>query len=193
MRFVLDELTAIEHGANPDAEHRALPDGLRGAMNLNEVGMLGMSLGGATAAATMLDDSRIKAGIDLDGTLFGPVVTTGLKRPFMLLSSADHNRDNDPSWAQFWSASTGWKRDFQLLGSAHGSYFDAEVLVPQVAGVLGLTPAQLATIIGTINPARAITVESAYVEAFFDQHLRHHPEHLLDGPSSRFPEMVFVP
>jgi hypothetical protein len=82
---------------------------------------------------------------------------------------------------------------FQLLGSAHGSYFDAEVLVPQVAGVLGLTSAQLAKIIGTINPARAITVESAYVEAFFDQHLRHHPEHLLDGPSLRFPEMVFVP
>jgi hypothetical protein len=193
MRFVLGELTAIDHGANPDAGHRTLPDGLRGAMNLNEVGMLGMSLGGATAAATMLDDSRIKAGIDMDGTLFGPVVTTGLNRPFMLLSSAIHNRDNDPSWARFWNASTGWKRDFRLLGSMHGSYFDAEVLVPQVAGVLGLTPAKLASIIGTINPARAITVESAYVDAFFDRHLRHHPEHLLDGPSSRFPEMVFVP
>jgi len=188
MRFVLDELTAIDHGANPDAEHRKLPDGLRGAMNLNEVGMLGMSLGGATAAATMLDDSRIKAGIDLDGTLFGPVVTTGLNRPFMLLSAADHNRDNDPSWAQFWNASTGWKRDFQLLGSTHFSYFDAEVLVPQVVAASGL-PA----IIGTINPARAITIESAYVDAFFDQHLRHRPEHLLDGPSPRFPDMVFVP
>jgi dienelactone hydrolase len=193
MRFVLDELTAIEHGANPDAEHRALPEGLRGAMNLNETGMLGMSLGGATAAATMLDDPRIKAGIDLDGTLFGPVVTTGLKRPFLLLSAGDHNRDNDASWAQFWSASTGWKRDFQLLGSTHGSYFDGEVLFPQAAGLLGLTPAQLAALVGTIDPARAITVESTYVDAFFAQHLRHHPEHLLDGPSPRFPEMVFVP
>ena len=193
MRFVLDELTAIDHGANPDAEHRTLPDGLQGAMNLNEVGMLGMSLGGATAAATMLDDSRIKAGIDLDGTLFGPVVTTGLSRPFMLLTGAADTRDNDPSWAQFWNASTGWKRDFRLLGSMHGSYFDGEVLFPQLAGVLGLTPVQLANRIGTINPARAITVESAYVDAFFDQHLRHHPEHLLDGPSPRFPEMVFEP
>jgi dienelactone hydrolase len=193
MRFALDALTAIDHGANPDAEHRTLPAGLRGAMNLTEIGMLGMSLGGATAAATMLDDSRIKAGVDMDGTLFGPVVTAGLNRPFMLLSSAGHNRGNDPSWAQFWNASVGWKRDFQLLGSAHGSYFDAEILVPQVAGVLGLTPEKLAEIIGTINPARAITVESAYLDAFFGQHLRHHPGHLLDGPSPRFPEMVFVP
>jgi predicted dienelactone hydrolase len=194
MRFVLDELTAIDHGVNPDAEHRPLPDGLSGAMNLNEVGMLGMSLGGDTAAETMFDDPRIKAGIDLDGTLHdGPVVTAGLTRPFMLLSAADHNRNNDPSWASFWNASTGWKRDFQLLGSTHGSYFDGEILFPQLAGVLGLTPAKLTTLIGTISPARAITVESAYVDAFFDEHLRHHPEHLLDGPSPRFPEMVFVP
>jgi dienelactone hydrolase len=193
MRFVLDELTALDHGANPDAEHRTLPDGLRGAMNLNETGMLGMSLGGATAAATMFDDSRIKAGIDMDGTLLGPVVTTGLNRPFLLLSNATHNRDNDPSWASFWNASTGWKRDFRLLGSMHSSYFDGEVLFPQLAGVLGLTPKGLSDLIGTINPARAIMVESAYVDAFFDRHLRHHPEHLLNGPSPRFPEMVFVP
>jgi hypothetical protein len=129
----------------------------------------------------------------MDGTLLGPVVTTGLNRPFLLLSNATHNRDNDPSWASFWNASTGWKRDFRLLGSMHSSYFDGEVLFPQLAGVLGLTPKGLSDLIGTINPARAIMVESAYVDAFFDRHLRHHPEHLLNGPSPRFPEMVFVP
>ena len=102
-------------------------------------------------------------------------------------------RDNDPTWAQFWNASTGFKRDFQLLGSAHGSYGDIEVLFPQLAGVLGLTPTKLANDVGTINPARAIMVESAYVDSFFDQTLRHHPEHLLDGPSPRFPEMVYEP
>lgn len=193
IRFVLDELTALDHGANPDAEHRTLPDGVRGALNLDEVGMFGMSEGGATAAATMLDDPRIKAGIDLDGTLFGPVAVTGLNRPFMLLSAGDHNRDNDPSWVSFWNASTGWKRDFQLLGSVHGSYFDGEVLFPQLAEALGLTPTQLTTKVGTIDPARAITVESTYVDAFFDQHLRHDPRHLLDGPSPRFPEIVFMP
>lgn len=193
IRFVLDELTALKHGANPDAEHRTLPDGLRGALNLNEVGMLGMSMGGATAASTMLDDPRIKAGINMDGTLRGPVVTTGLNRPFLLLSAADHNRDNDPSWASFWTASTGWKRDFRLLGAVHGTYFDGLVLFPQLAGVLGLTPTQLTNDVGTIDQARAITVESTYVDAFFDEQLRHHPEQLLDGPSPRFPEMVFVP
>jgi predicted dienelactone hydrolase len=192
-RFVLDELTAIDHGINPDADHHPLPAGLRGALNLSKAGMFGHSLGGATAAAAMLADPRIKAGMDMDGTLLGPVVIAGLNRPFMLLSSEGHNRDNDGSWAQFWNASTGWKRDFRLLGSLHLSYTDAEVVFPQTASAMGLPPDQLAHIIGTINPARAITVESAYVDAFFNQQLRHHPGHLLDGPSPRFPEMVFVP
>jgi predicted dienelactone hydrolase len=192
-RFVLDELTAIDHGKNPDADHHRLPGGLRGALDLNRVGMFGHSLGGATAAATMLDDSRIKAGIDMDGTLLGPVVSAGLTRPFLLLSNETHNRDNDSSWAQFWNASTGWKRDFRLLGSQHLTYSDAEVIFPQTAPVMGLTPAQLAAIIGTIDPPRAITVESTYVDAFFDLNLRHHDEHLLDGPSPQFPEMLFQP
>jgi dienelactone hydrolase len=193
VRFVLDALTAIDHGANPDADHHPLPDGLRCGLDLSEVGMFGHSLGGATTAATMLDDPRITAGIDLDGSLYGPVVTAGLDRPVMLLAHQDKTRDTDPSWGPFWNASTGWKRDFQLLGSQHFSYSDAEVIYPQTAAVMGLTPAQLAGIVGTIDPARAITVESTYVDAFFDLHLRHHPEPLLDGPSARFPEMLFQP
>lgn len=193
MRFVLDELTVLEHGTNPDAEHRTLPDGLLGGLNLNEVGMLGMSEGGATAASTMLDDQRIKAGVNMDGTLYGPVVAAGLDRPFMLLTNADHTRDNDPSWASFWNASTGWKRDFRLLGSVHGTFFDGVVLFPQLAGELGLTPTELTNDVGTIDQTRALEIESTYVDAFFDQHLRHRPEHLLDGPSPRFPEMVFMP
>jgi predicted dienelactone hydrolase len=192
-RFVLDELTEIDHGHNPDVDHHPLPEGLRGALNLSEVGMFGHSQGGATAAATMLDDPRIKAGINMDGGLLGPVVTTGLTRPFMLLSDALLNRNNSGSWGSFWNASTGWKRDFQLLDSLHLSYSDAEVIFPQTASVMGLTPTGLADIIGTIEPARAITVEEAYVDSFFDLHLRHRDNHLLDGASPLFPEMVFQP
>lgn len=192
-RFVLDELTALDRGRNPDAEHRTLPRGLVGALDLNRVGMFGHSLGGATTAATMLDDPRFEAGIDMDGTLWGPVASTGLTRPFLLLSNQTHDRGDDPSWATFWNASTGWKRDFLLSGSLHLSYDDIEVLLPELAPVLGIEPAQVAGSIGTIDPARAITVETAYVDAFFHQHLRGCDGHLLDGPSPLFPEMQFRP
>jgi len=194
VEFVLDELTAIDHRQNPDADHHPLPHGLRGALDLNRVAMFGHSGGGTTTYVTMLDDPRIKAGIDMDGKVIPQsVLGSTLNRPFLLLGREDHTRDSDPSWAQFWNDSTGWKRDFRLQGSQHLSYSDAEFLLPQAASVIGLTPDDLKALIGTIDPARAFTVESTYVDAFFDRHLRHHDEPVLDGPSSQFPEMVFEP
>ena len=61
------------------ADLRFVLDRLGGA---GPVGVFGHSLGGATAAQLMHDDRRVRAGIDLDGTLYGPVTTAGLDRPF---------------------------------------------------------------------------------------------------------------
>jgi predicted dienelactone hydrolase len=47
-RFVLDELAVLDHGGNPDAEHRSLPSGIAGALDLSHTGMFGWSIGGAT-------------------------------------------------------------------------------------------------------------------------------------------------
>ena len=70
--FVLNELTAIDRGGNPDAEHAPLPAGLTGALDLSRIGMFGWSIGGAASAQAMRDDPRVKAGVDLDGTFWGP-------------------------------------------------------------------------------------------------------------------------
>ena len=192
-RFVLDTLVALNAGRNPDAEHRRLPAGLRGAMRLSRVGMFGHSLGGATAAEAMLEDQRIKAGVNLDGTLFGPVVNAGLDRPFMLVAAQGHGRDNDESWAKFWANLLGWRLNLQLTGSAHNSFTDFQILVPQVAGVLNLPPDAVQQLIGTIDPHRSIITQRAYLTAFFNLHVRHRDNHLLDHPSHRFPEMQFLP
>ena len=192
-RFVLDTLTDLNAGTNPDAEHRSLPSGLPGAMRMSSVAMFGHSLGGATAAAAMLEDQRITAGVNLDGTFYGPVVNAGLDRPFLLVSAQDHGRDNDVSWAKFWANQRGWRLNLQLTGSAHNSFTDLQALVPQAAGVLGLPPDAVQQCIGTIDPDRSITNQRAYLTAFFDMHLRHRDGHLLDRPSPRFPEMQFIP
>jgi alpha-beta hydrolase superfamily lysophospholipase len=192
-RFVLDKLVALNAGRNPDAEHRRLPAGLRGALRLSRVGMFGHSLGGATAAEAMLEDQRIKAGVNLDGTQFGPVVNAGLDRPFMLVAAQGHSRDTDESWAKFWANLRGWRLNLQLAGSAHNSFTDIQVLVPQAAGVLNLPPDAVNQLIGTIDPHRSIINQRAYLTAFFNLHLRHRDNHLLDHPSARFPEMQFVP
>lgn len=89
-QLVLDKLTSLDLGENPDAEHRALPHGIAGSLDLTRVGMFGHSLGGASTAVAMSVDRRIRAGANLDGIMHGPVTDLGLDRPFLLMSRQNH-------------------------------------------------------------------------------------------------------
>lgn len=191
VEFVLNRLAAINTGADPDAEHRPLPVGLAGAFDLHRVGIFGHSLGGATAVAAMHDDPRIRAGVNLDGSMMGPVLDDGLARPVLLFASGHHGRDNDPSWALLWSHLRGPRLDLRLQGAGHLSFTDFEVLVPVLAPAIGIPPPVVVQQIGTIEPRRAVTIERTYLTAFFDRWLRHRDGRLLDGPSARFPEIGF--
>jgi pimeloyl-ACP methyl ester carboxylesterase len=153
--------------------------------------MFGHSLGGATAAATMHDDPRVKAGINMDGSLPSSSATAGSDRPFLLLGS-DHGGPEDPSWDEFWKNQRGWKRELILTGSTHTSFTDFEVLFPQGGPIMGLTSEQVTQVIGTLDPLRAVRAERVYVRAFFDLHLRHQDDHLFSGASPRYPEIQFV-
>lgn len=189
-RFVLDKLTAISRGRNPDASGRALPRGLAQALDLSRVGMFGSSLGGAGAAETMLADRRIRAGLNLDGSFFGRVLTAGLDRPFLMMSSdTEDPADTDETWDQMWSRLRGPRYWIQVENAGHLSFTDFQVLLPQIG-----TPAQDSEpLIGSIDGERSIAVQRTYVRAFFDKHLRHGDGRLLAGPSARYPEMRFLP
>ncbi|MBE1582694.1 alpha/beta hydrolase family protein [Nonomuraea angiospora] len=191
-RFVLDQLAVVNRGGNPDAEHRKLPKGLRGLLDLDRVGMFGYSAGGPTVASAMVEDRRIKAGLAMDGPVAGPVVTAGLDRPYMLMTATKAVRDRIPDLATFWSNLKGWKLNIRTEGVEHVSYGDLEMIAPQVASLLKWTPAQLAEQIGTLAPERGEAVQRAYPLAFFERNLRGRG-HLLDGPSPRFPEVTFIP
>ena len=119
--------------------------------------------------------------------MLGAVIEGGLQRPFMLVASQVHGRDDDPSWERFWSNLGGWRLDLRLRDAGHESFSDLQVVVPQLAP----PPEFVQELIGSIDPDRSVANQRAYVAAFFDQHLRH--RHLLDGPSPRFPEMQHLP
>ncbi|MGW1373151.1 alpha/beta hydrolase family protein [Streptomyces sp. NPDC002446] len=190
--FVINQLASLARGHNPDVDHKPLPRGLSKAVNINRIGMFGASLGGGAVPAAMHADSRIDAGANLDGQFFGPSTTQPLKRPFLLFSSQNHNRNTDRSWAKFWDHLHGERLDLKLRGSGHNSFVDNQVFFPQAAGAFRLTPEQLVQILGTIDPNRSIEVQRTYLAAFFDKHLRHRHGRLLDGPSRHYPEIDFV-
>jgi dienelactone hydrolase len=181
--FVLGELT----GTHPPWPGAALIDPSRMAM-------AGHSIGGAAAISAMLADSRIRAGIDMDGTTWAPIPDGGLPRPFLFLgkqasytpgrqSPGMPGKPGGPAdtWQRDWKLLTGWKRWLVVAGAVHASFTDLALLADQVgidigAGILG---------------ARSLDITRAYVRAFFDQHLRGTPRSLLDQPSRPYPEVTF--
>jgi len=207
IRFVLDQLEAVRDGGNPDAEGRRLPRGLDDSLNLSEVGMFGHSAGGFTSAEAMLDDRRIDAGINLDGSLiyssdagtYGEVTKRGLDRPFMLVgagTSGDddkpHTHQSSPDWGLFWENSTGPKIDLHIPEGEHFTFTDYQAILPQLDEKLDIPNWLFTATIGTVDPDRIVTSQRAYVAAFFDQHLRGEDQTLLEGPSPHHPDVDFV-
>ncbi|GAA3021602.1 alpha/beta hydrolase [Streptosporangium longisporum] len=169
--FVLDRLTSTPR-------HSGLIDRKR-------IAMAGQSIGGAATVAAMVEDPRIRAGINMDGTTYARIPKGGLSRPFMFLGSREHvPGGRDTSWDRDWRLLTGWKRWLVLSGAEHQSFTD----IPLLAGVLGLEPLP-----GMLPAARGSELTRTYVAAFFDRHLRSRRQPLLGGPSSRHPEAGFCP
>ncbi|MEV8530495.1 alpha/beta hydrolase [Streptomyces sp. NPDC051211] len=170
--FLLDRLT----GRSP-AWRKA------GLIDRNRIAMAGHSIGGASSAAAMAADRRIRAGIDMDGTLFTPVPEQGLDgRPFMLLGAADTVPGGEASWDRDWQRLDGWKRWITFKDADHFTFTD----VPSLGDQLGL-PELESPLPGT----RSVQLTRTYVGAFFDRHLKGIPQPLLNGPSAEAPEAVF--
>ena len=146
------------------------------------VAVVGHSMGGSAAATAMRANPLVDAAVNMDGEMAPP---DPLDRPFLLVGSPelDHRPGGtiDPSWDTVWPRMSGWKRWLTVTDADHFSFTDLDLLAKQ-AGVEEPMP---------LDPARAIRLTRAYVDAFLDQHLRGIPQRLLAGPTTDFPEVVF--
>ncbi|GAA3446866.1 alpha/beta hydrolase family protein [Planomonospora venezuelensis] len=169
--FVLDRLTT-------GWKHSGLIDRTR-------IAMAGQSIGGASAMAAMVKDSRVRAGIDMDGTTYARIPKSGLSRPFLFIGSPQHvPGGRDTSWDRDWKLLTGWKRWLVMSGAEHQSFTDGPLLL----GALGIKPS-----INTLPATRAAELTRTYVAAFLDRHLKSQRQPILDEPSSRHPEVKSCP
>jgi dienelactone hydrolase len=182
--FVLDQLQ------NP-ATIKNLPYALRCGSNTNRVGILGHSLGGATALSAMVNDTRLTGGVNLDGSLFGPAIKKGTKRPFLLVGHEGKNQTSDPSWATTWRNLRSWRLELEVAGTTHGSFTDFPLLVD----ALGL-PAEmlkaLTNVVGSISGQRNTDIVRVYLSAFFGTVFGGRESRLLVKQSDAYPEVSFV-
>jgi dienelactone hydrolase len=155
--------------------------------SLNKILMAGHSLGGATAAAAMLADTRIAAAVNLDGSLFGDVLHKNFSSPLMIMSHEGKNLSTDDSWTQAWGHAVGTKLAVTLTGTQHGTYTDLTLLA-NTLGLSGTVNAEIGGLLGTLEGVRAMELINAFVLQFLS-FARGTTKNLLPADRARrFPE-----
>jgi dienelactone hydrolase len=164
--FALNQLEKI------NKSHKILANSL----DLTNIGIFGHSFGGSTATEVMLRDSRIKAGIDLDGSLYRDVKAKGVQQPFFMMTSQ--------GLGPFWFAMSGNVQKVletsqlcYLMGIRNTGHISFVTDVPFIVKKYGLLIHQD---VGTIDPSENYAIITDYVVQFFDQELKGIHSSLLD-------------
>src|SRR3954447_15947000 len=116
--FVLDRLAALATD-NPRSP-------LAGHLDLRHVGIVGHSMGGATAVQVMAADSRFKVGVNLDGKLFGTEPDARLRQPLLWVQSDDaRTQEYTQGHDRLLAGLRGGGDLITVAGSVHMSFSDA--------------------------------------------------------------------
>jgi dienelactone hydrolase len=187
IEFVLDRLERLN---TSDSSGK-----FTGRLDMTRVGVFGHSFGGATAAQFCHDDSRCKAGIDVDGQPFGSVVQAGLHQPFMFLMS-DYGNASDASDPESRQIEANIQAIYDRLpqdgrlriairGANHFLFSDDGALLKSH---IVLRTLRMLGIVG-IDGRRQLAVTAYCVHSFFDAYLTGQASSRLRISSPLYPEL----
>ena len=133
-----------------------------GRLDLDRIGMIGMSSGGGTAAETCRRDSRVKCVALLDAAInyshYSQLSSTGLQKPFLAMNRTllDHNlHDFSPESQQLYTLASQNATWLKIADSGHFTFTD-------FAWTVELTS----------NNRQGALAVSACLLWFFDKHLK---------------------
>ena len=147
----------------------------REKLNLDRIGVFGMSLGGIASGEISLLDKRIKACVNIDGGIYGATLEKEIQIPTMFLNSKRFlgygNIFTNKSKTDCYSLS--------VKESDHYNFSDYSVYpVPAINSLLG-----------SINGEKTIEIMNVFVLGFFDKYLMEQKDINLVIQAKLYPEI----
>ncbi|MFB0552616.1 MAG: alpha/beta hydrolase family protein [Phycisphaerae bacterium] len=150
----------------------------KGKLSLDKIGVFGMSMGGIASSEICITDRRIKAGISVDGGLFGSVSDKKIQMPFMFLNSKRFLGYGN----LFTSKSTTDCYSLSVKNSDHYNFTDYSIY-----------PVPFATpLMGTIDGNKMIEIMNVTILAFFDKYLKEKEDIDLVRKAKEYSEIEVV-
>lgn len=167
-RALLDELERMASGA--------VPSPLQGRLDLERVGVFGMSYGGATAGEFCAMDQRCKAAINIDGGQYGRLIDDSLMVPLLIIGSSQAHGAHVP--ALDLTRGPAWL--IRVPETNHIGLTDLSLQGP-LFGWMGVT--------GKLDPDRREAIMTDYTVGFFEKYLMGRNAELWDGLAARYPDV----
>jgi len=163
--FVIDQLDSLNRGKGRFGSR----------LDLDRLGVAGMSMGGIAAGQACIDDERIKACINCDGGLFGDLLDTTLTVPVMFMGSRRF-----VGYDEVFAASSDADVYTLVVPDAdHYDYTDFTLLHKQHI------------LMGTVDGLRMLELTNVYTVAFFDMYLWGRDQALFEVATPPYPEVKF--
>ena len=191
VNFVIRQLDGLNTGH--------MPSPLTGAINMDKIGVMGHSFGGATAFNVLNTNPRVKAAVNMDGSLYELDINRLADKPALFLKADKFTEMKEQQRkglitdtkmssiiAQELAIMEKVKQHggsiIQLEGAKHYNFTDLQLY----SNLL-----QYAGITGTIYGYRGSSVVNHYVLDFFNKNLKGTGGALMKGASSEYPEVTF--
>lgn len=146
-----------------------------GKLDLEKIGVMGMSLGGAAAGQACLIDDRIIAAMNIDGGLLGDLPDTVVTQPMFYMGSRRFT-DYDEVFADH---AAGDAYTLTIGDADHYDFTDFTLLHRQHL------------MIGSVEGLQMLKILNDYTLAFFDFYLKGRDSDLLSGERRPFAEVAY--
>jgi predicted dienelactone hydrolase len=170
-----DTRAVVDHFEGLQAGSAASP--FSGRLNLERLGVLGMSYGGATAVEFARTDARCRAAINIDGLPFGGLIDGTLATPLLTMACPGLRSQQVPALDRM----TGPAYLVTVPDTTHAGFTDLPWMFPRW---LRRNP-----IVGKLDAARRSRCMNEFIVGFFEQYLRGGASDILDGALAAYNEV----